>query len=340
MGLMGGLQNAFENPLTLGGLSLLSGGGWGGAFQGMRTGAGMQDRRREQELQAQQQQQFRSALDALGEMPPAERALLEAAGVNSAPAFLKHLMDQRDPARQLEMEYKRAQIANLQRQAQAGPDNPSSVREWEYYNSLSPEDQRRYLGMKRAQQFLDTGTGFVPVDPTSPGGTGPVIEKNLSAAEREKAAGRVEGQAEAEARVNLGTALEKADQSIALIDQMLAHPGLSTATGLSGVLDPRNYIAGTDATNFNVMRKQLEGRAFLEAFESLKGGGQITEVEGQKATEAIARLSTTQSTSEYKKALNELKDILRQGKARARRAAGASPGSSAAPSGWQMKRVD
>ena len=30
---------------------------------------------------------------------------------------------------------------------------PSSVREWEYYNSLSPEDQRRYLEMKRGIQI-------------------------------------------------------------------------------------------------------------------------------------------------------------------------------------------
>ncbi len=160
------------------------------------------------------------------------------------------------------------------------------------------------------------------------------VPKNLSNAAQETAIGKALGEAKGEAQVSLGSTLQKADQSISLIDTMLEHPGLSTATGLSGTVDPRNYIAGTDATNFNVMRKQLEGKAFLEAFESLKGGGQITEIEGQKATEAIARLSTTQSEKAYREALTELRGILQQGKVRAQQMAGAGANSQqTSPSG-------
>lgn len=160
---------------------------------------------------------------------------------------------------------------------------------------------------------MDAGSHFVLLDPVTRQQIG-VVKKDLEGAEAEK----VKGKAMGEAQVNLGGIIQKADQSIALIDQMLKHPGLSTATGLSGVLDPRNYIAGTDATNFNVMRKQLEGKAFLEAFESLKGGGQITEIEGQKGTDAIARLSTAQSEEEYRKALQDLREVLIVGQQRAR----------------------
>jgi hypothetical protein len=163
---------------------------------------------------------------------------------------------------------------------------------------------------------IDTGTGTLTVNNK----TGlPVLQtaKDLSGAEREKAMGKAQG----DAQINLGSNLQKADYSIGLIDQMLAHPGLETAVGLSGTLDPRNYISGTDATDFNVRRKQLEGRAFLEAFDSLKGAGQITEIEGQKATEAIARLSTAQSEGSYKLALRELREILEVGKERARQRA-------------------
>jgi len=168
---------------------------------------------------------------------------------------------------------------------------------------------------------FDAGTHFVLLDPITRQPVGQIPKENFEAA-RDTAAGSVTGKAEAEAKIDLGGSLQKADQSLALIDQMLAHPGLETATGLSSVLDPRNYLAGTDATNFNVMRKQLEGKAFLEAFESLKGGGQITEIEGQKATEAIARLSTAQSEAAYKEALNELKGILETGKNNIRKKAG------------------
>lgn len=104
-------------------------------------------------------------------------------------------------------------------------------------------------------------------------------------------------------------AATKARTSVALIDQVLRHPGRETGTGLSGALDPRNYIPGTDAKDFEIARKQLEGRAFLEAFESLKGGGQITQIEGEKATAAMGRLSSAQSDAEFESALKELQGI-------------------------------
>lgn len=70
---------------------------------------------------------------------------------------------------------------------------------------------------------------------------------------------------------------------------------------------------------------QLQGKAFLEAFENLKGGGQITEVEGRKATEAIARLNASQSEKAFRAALSELRDVVGAGLERARQRAGAEP---------------
>lgn len=103
---------------------------------------------------------------------------------------------------------------------------------------------------------------------------------------------------------------------IGVIDKALTHPGRTTVTGLSGNLDPRNYIAGTDATNFKTVVDQLGGAAFLQAFQQLKGGGAITEVEGKKATDAMARLNTAQSDEEFKASLEELRGIMAAGQAR------------------------
>lgn len=52
----------------------------------------------------------------------------------------------------------------------APSEAPSTVREWEYFNSLSPEDQQRFLAMKRAQQNLNLGDRFVTTDQLNPGG--------------------------------------------------------------------------------------------------------------------------------------------------------------------------
>ena len=136
------------------------------------------------------------------------------------------------------------------------------------------------------------------------------------------AAGRIEGENTANAAANLSSNLAQADQAIGLINSIMEDPALPGITGMiQGRLPPMTQ-AGTD---LNVKIKQLQGKAFLEAFESLKGGGAITEREGQAATEAMARLDRAQSTEEYIAALTELRDIMQTGADRARAGAGAPP---------------
>lgn len=118
--------------------------------------------------------------------------------------------------------------------------------------------------------------------------------------------------AEARDRSKQGT-VAGIEDSLRVLDKALDHPGRKTATGLSGTLDPRNYTPGTDATDFKVVLDQIGGKAFLQAFESLKGGGQITEVEGKKATDAIARLNRAQSDGEFEVALNDLRGVMDKG---------------------------
>jgi len=103
------------------------------------------------------------------------------------------------------------------------------------------------------------------------------------------------------------------ESMVASIDGILNDPALDSATG---VLAWTQNIPGTSAKRFGTRTKQLDGQAFLQAFESLKGAGQITEVEGTKATQAIGRLDTAQSADDYRAALNELKSVLVLGQQR------------------------
>jgi len=131
-------------------------------------------------------------------------------------------------------------------------------------------------------------------------------------------AGKLRGQAQAD----LPGALETARNTLSVIDQALAHPGRQAATGKSSVLDPRNYIPGTEARDYVALHNQIKGRAFLEAYQTLKGGGQITEIEGIKAEQAIARLDLAQSDEAYERALRDLRDVVERGMERARQRAG------------------
>jgi hypothetical protein len=65
------------------------------------------------------------------------------------------------------------------------------------------------------------------------------------------------------------------------------------------------FAEGSPAASYERIQKQLEGQAFLSAFESLRGGGAIANAEGQQATAALFRANKAQSEVEYIKAIRE-----------------------------------
>jgi hypothetical protein len=100
------------------------------------------------------------------------------------------------------------------------------------------------------------------------------------------------------------------------------HPGFEGVIGAT-LFPGARFIDGTDAASFDAYFRQVEGKAFLQAFETLKGGGQITEIEGEKATIALSRMKRSTNEVEFVKAAREFSDILRRGLERAdKRAAG------------------
>lgn len=124
--------------------------------------------------------------------------------------------------------------------------------------------------------------------------------------------------------------IQQAELGINLIDKMVGetkrdekgniiygqpHPGFQDAVGAGIGL---RFVPGTNAANFQAYFDQVKGQTFLQAFQTLKGGGSITEKEGEKATSALNRMSLAQSETEFKEAARELQDILRTGALRAK----------------------
>jgi hypothetical protein len=160
-----------------------------------------------------------------------------------------------------------------------------------------------------------------------PAAVDPDLQRRLAAG---KAEGAAEGERRAAAKADLPRATAQADELLRLTDELLKHPGLDTAVGKSSMLGVQK-IPGTDARDFTVRLDQIKGKQFLEAFQSLKGSGAITETEGRKATEAIARMDTSTSEAEFKQAVRDFQDVVRAGLERTRARAGEAGG--AAPQG-------
>jgi hypothetical protein len=163
------------------------------------------------------------------------------------------------------------------------------------------------------------------------------------------AAGTVQGQTQATAAMDLPKVIQQGEDTIRLVDEVTKHPGMKDVVGMpesvSGVAKSifGAPIPGTDAANFTARLDELKGKQFLQAFESLKGAGQITEVEGAKATDAISRMQrTNQTEEEFRKAAKEYQDVIRAAINRARLKAGQpSPApQSGASGGWSIQRVD
>ena len=89
------------------------------------------------------------------------------------------------------------------------------------------------------------------------------------------------------------------------------HAGFSQAVGAG--IPGLKYIPGTSVADFTARFSQIQGGAFLEAYSTLKGGGAITNIEGEKGTAAISRMATAQSEQEFYTAARDFQAVLSKG---------------------------
>lgn len=182
-------------------------------------------------------------------------------------------------------------------------------------------------------------TGTTILDPQTRQQVG-FIPKDVAGKEAAEKRGQAQGVAQA---ALAGGADLDAEATKKKIDELMSNEGFSTIFGSIDQYRPAWTMdaAGKDArTRF----EQLKGTAFLSAYAMLKGGGAITDIEGQKAGAAMARLDRSLSEGEAKQALNDFKEAVDMGLKKLRRAASggdattpAAPSGSGLPSGWSVK---
>lgn len=177
-------------------------------------------------------------------------------------------------------------------------------------------------GIQARGGFGTVDVGGVPYmfNRFQPGGATPVTTPEAVGGNKATVADiTARGEATTKAAIDLPNAIANAEMSMTVIDDFLKHPKASSRFGARGVLPP---LPGEEAAA-QAYLDQIGGSAFLQAFDTLKGGGQITEVEGRKATSAITRLTNQwQDWASAKKAAEELRGIIENGTLRAKAKAG------------------
>ena len=198
---------------------------------------------------------------------------------------------------------------------------PSNIQEWQQFQQMTPEQQAQYIQMKRAGSMVDIGgvPNYVPPGSTAPQPLStPDVVADRKRQQAAAAEGAETGKAGAQAAINLPQALASGEQMIAQLEALKTHPGLPYAVGTSSVLP---VVPGTPAADFKTRLDQVQGAQFLQAYETLKGGGQITEVEGKKAEAAIARMNRAQTEAEFKQSVSEFQQVVASGLSRAKQKA-------------------
>lgn len=177
---------------------------------------------------------------------------------------------------------------------------------------------------------VDLGTQWGIIDKR----TGQMVgtqPKDLRGAEQQKALGEAEGKAAA----TLPAGVIEAEATKSKIDDLLKNEGLDSIAGPLDQFRP-SWSLGAKGRDALARYNQLKGTAFLQAFATLKGGGAITEIEGQKAEAAIARMDRAQSEEEFKTSLKDFRDAIDVGMKKLRASAGvgtvpAAPAAQTAP---------
>ena len=120
-----------------------------------------------------------------------------------------------------------------------------------------------------------------------------------------KAAATEQGQGAGKARVDLPAVRTNANMMLDAIDAIEKDDNLPAMTeGLSAWLPNITEKSRASAARID----QVQGKAFLQAYAGLRGGGAITEAEGAKATASLSRLQELRvGTAEYKQALADLR---------------------------------
>lgn len=168
-------------------------------------------------------------------------------------------------------------------------DKPVGVDQWKW---------ETYLGLletnpERAKEF-GRANGFQPVSADA-------------AAQGAVAEAKASGKTVSEAKANLPKVESSAKFVNGYVDSILNHEGRPWSTGL---LSLAPTVRGTKQADFRNQLEQLNGQAFLQAFETLRGGGQITQIEGEKATAAINRMKASTSDEEFNAAAKDFKAVV------------------------------
>lgn len=210
----------------------------------------------------------------------------------------------------LEREYKQAQINALNNKTASGGEAPSSVKEWQYYQTLSPEQREQFSALKRQNNIL-VGDQIINRTTGQPvAAVGDALTRGAIAKGEGKDIADTRAQLpEAKLRLQMVTGgLDRLEQTATKLATM---PGLDKVVG--GLYQTYASNVSEDALNAETELENLKVKISGVVLQSMRdasktGGavGQVTEREWPRLENMLANLSTKQGKPQFMANLQEV----------------------------------
>lgn len=209
-------------------------------------------------------------------------------------------------------------------------ESPSSVREFAFSESLTPERLGRFMALQRANPTVDLGNRVVQLNQSDPSADPLVsLEKeltpaqepaNIAASEEATQTARLGAQRVFEAggaQATLNVVQAQSDKMLAAIEAILEHPGTDAAVGF-GAINPLTLgsrLPTTEANDARALIQQFRNVVFVESLNNIRaqsetGGavGQVSDTEGLRLESMMGSLDRTQSDEQFREQLGIIKD--------------------------------
>jgi hypothetical protein len=195
---------------------------------------------------------------------------------------------------------------------------PKDVVSFNEFMKRTPEEQQKWLDFRRQNYSVNEIGGVpsvvykgAPVQGGSPTSRPlSALDIELDAARRKKeveSAGKETGTTSGTAEAQLaGSEIDTAKVEKAVND-LKGHEGKQWAVGVPIISQLPDWatLGGTKHADFLAQYKKARGGVFLEGYKTLKGGGSITQIEGEKSQDAIAAMDRAQTKEAFDASLDE-----------------------------------
>lgn len=185
----------------------------------------------------------------------------------------------------------------------------------------APAGQEAFRLPTEAQKAQQAQAGKIAAELAAAPATAAAAAQQAGVVEQRKVDEKTAGEARAKLP-NMELASEELDLTV---DTLLKHKGLDQIVGRSigglvpdeglgadtGQLVYKGLMAGTPAAGALAQHMKLRGQVMKDAYESIRGAGQITEYETKFASQALAAIDRSQNKQEYVAAVKDFQRAYR-----------------------------